>query len=123
MTNAPVLIVGSGPTGLNLALSLARRGVPFRLITEAEGPGAHSRAMVVQARTLEFYGQFGFADEVVRQGVKAGAAHLRELDGTDSDSAIKSRYHDRSLFIYYDAQDANGIGEHRKDRLLPEDEG
>src|SRR5215472_7603440 len=78
MTNASVLIVGSGPTGLNLALSLARRGVPFRLITEAEGPGAHSRAMVVQARTLEFYGQFGFADEVVRQGVKAGAAHLRE---------------------------------------------
>ena len=77
MTNAPVLIVGSGPTGLNLALSLAR-GVPFRLITEAEGPGAHSRAMVVQARTLEFYGQFGFADEVVRQGVKADAAHLRE---------------------------------------------
>src|SRR5579859_4045029 len=76
MTNAPVLIVGSGPTGLNLALSLARRSVPFRLITEAEGPGEHSRAMVVQARTLEFYGQFGFADEVVRQGVKAGAAHL-----------------------------------------------
>jgi 2-polyprenyl-6-methoxyphenol hydroxylase-like FAD-dependent oxidoreductase len=78
MKNAPVLIVGSGPTGLNLALSLARRGVPFRLITEAEGPGERSRAMVVQARTLEFYGQFGFADEVVRQGVKAGAAHLRE---------------------------------------------
>jgi 2-polyprenyl-6-methoxyphenol hydroxylase-like FAD-dependent oxidoreductase len=78
MTNAPVLIVGAGPTGLNLALSLARRGVPFRLISEGEGPGEHSRAMVVQARTLEFYGQFGFADEVVERGIKAGAAHLRE---------------------------------------------
>jgi 2-polyprenyl-6-methoxyphenol hydroxylase-like FAD-dependent oxidoreductase len=78
MEHAPVLIVGAGPTGLNLALSLARRGVPFRLITESDGPGEHSRAMVVQARTLEFYGQYGFADEMVEQGVVAGAAHLRE---------------------------------------------
>src|SRR5215471_1183387 len=78
MANARALIVGAGPTGLNLALSLARRGVRFRLITEAEGPGEHSRAMVVQARTLEFYDQFGFADEVVRQGVAADQVHLRE---------------------------------------------
>jgi 2-polyprenyl-6-methoxyphenol hydroxylase-like FAD-dependent oxidoreductase len=78
MKHAPVLIVGAGPTGLNLALSLARRAIPCRLITEGEGPGEHSRAMVVQARTLEFYAQYGFADEMVAQGVKAGAAHLRE---------------------------------------------
>lgn len=78
MKHARVLIVGAGPTGLNLALSLARRGVRFRLITESEGPGEHSRAMVIQARTLEFYGQYGFAEEMVQQGVVAGAAHLRE---------------------------------------------
>jgi 2-polyprenyl-6-methoxyphenol hydroxylase-like FAD-dependent oxidoreductase len=78
MKDAPVLIVGAGPTGLNLALSLALRGVRFRLITEGKGPGEHSRAMVVQARTLEFYGQYGFADEMIEQGVVAGAAHLRE---------------------------------------------
>ena len=81
MKDAPVLIVGAGPTGLNLALSLARRGVRFRLITESEGPGEHSRAMVVQARTLEFYGQYGFADEMIEQGVVAGTAHLREGGG------------------------------------------
>ena len=78
MKTTPVLVVGAGPTGLNLALSLARRGVPFRIISEADGPGEHSRAMVVQARTLEFYGQFGFADEMMEQGVKMEAAHLRE---------------------------------------------
>jgi 2-polyprenyl-6-methoxyphenol hydroxylase-like FAD-dependent oxidoreductase len=78
MKQAQVLIIGAGLTGLNLALSLARRGVPFRLITESEGPGEHSRAMVVQARTLEFYAQYGFADEMVAGGVVAGAAHLRE---------------------------------------------
>ncbi len=73
------------PTGLNLALSLARRGVDLRLISEAAGPGEHSRAMVVQARTLEFYDQLGFADEVVAQGVKAGAAHLRQGDQNSRD--------------------------------------
>ena len=78
MKHAPVLIAGAGPTGLNLALSLARRSVPFRILSESEGPGEHSRAMVVQARTLEFYGQYGFADEMIEQGVIAGAAHLRE---------------------------------------------
>ena len=80
-----VFIVGAGPTGLNLALSLARRGVDFRIVSEAEGPGEHSRAMVVQARTLEFYDQFGFADEVVAQGVVADAIHIRE-GGDRSDS-------------------------------------
>src|SRR5258708_4082484 len=79
------LIVGAGPTGLNLALSLGRRGVPFRIISEANGPGGHSRAMVVQARTLEFYGQFGFADEVIAQGVVANSAHIR--GGGDNESA------------------------------------
>jgi 2-polyprenyl-6-methoxyphenol hydroxylase-like FAD-dependent oxidoreductase len=78
MAHARVLIVGAGPTGLVLAMSLARRGIPFRLISEAEGPGEHSRAMVVQARTLEFYDQLGFADEIVRQGIPADNAHLRE---------------------------------------------
>jgi 2-polyprenyl-6-methoxyphenol hydroxylase-like FAD-dependent oxidoreductase len=34
--------------------------------------------MVVQARTLEFYGQYGFAAEVVEQGVIAATAHVRE---------------------------------------------
>jgi hypothetical protein len=38
--------------------------VQCRLISEADGPGEESRAMVVQARTLEFYGQYGFAGEV-----------------------------------------------------------
>ena len=72
-----VLIAGAGPTGLVLALSLARQGIHFRLVDQKAGPGEQSRAMVVHARTLELYRQFGFGDEVVEQGVKAGAAHIR----------------------------------------------
>src|ERR1044072_775692 len=57
MAPASVLIIGAGPTGLVLGLSLACRGVSFRLVDENTGPGQHSRAMAVQARTLEFYRQ------------------------------------------------------------------
>lgn len=80
MTSAPILVVGAGPTGLVLALSLAQRGVPLRIIDDNAGPGEHSRATVVHSRTLEFYRQFGFADEVVAEGIKSPAIHLRRRD-------------------------------------------
>jgi 2-polyprenyl-6-methoxyphenol hydroxylase-like FAD-dependent oxidoreductase len=79
MSSNPVLIAGAGPTGLVLAYSLARRGVPFRLIDDGAGPGEFSRAIVVQARTLEFYRQFGFADEMVKAGIVIHRVHMREL--------------------------------------------
>lgn len=81
MTNAgtpQVLIVGAGPTGLVLAVALSRQNIPFRLIDRNSDPGLASRAMVVQARTLEFYRQLGIADEVIHRGLKVEAIHLRE---------------------------------------------
>jgi 2-polyprenyl-6-methoxyphenol hydroxylase-like FAD-dependent oxidoreductase len=83
-SDRPILIVGAGPTGLNLALALARRGVPLRIISDAAGPGEHSRALAVQARTLEFYGQFGFAGEVIAQGIVAESMHIRESGDRDA---------------------------------------
>ena len=50
-----VLIVGAGPTGLVLALWLTRLGVRVRIIDKAAEAGTTSRALAVQARTLEFY--------------------------------------------------------------------
>src|SRR5260370_20412093 len=73
-----VLIVGAGPTGLVLALSLARQGIGLRIVDRRSGPGQASRAMVVQARPLEFYAQLGLADAIVAQGVRVNAVHLRE---------------------------------------------
>jgi len=78
--HTPILIAGAGPTGLNLALALARRNIPFRILSEAAGPGEHSRAMVVQARTLEFYDQLGFAHEMVREGIVLETLHIRGGD-------------------------------------------
>jgi 2-polyprenyl-6-methoxyphenol hydroxylase-like FAD-dependent oxidoreductase len=49
-----LLIAGAGPTGLALALELARRGFKSRLVTKAAGPTPieESRALGVNARTL-----------------------------------------------------------------------
>lgn len=68
--SAPILIVGAGPTGLVLALLLHRHGIPFRIIDQHDGPGEASRALVVHARTLEFYSQLGLADRVIAAGTK-----------------------------------------------------
>jgi 2-polyprenyl-6-methoxyphenol hydroxylase-like FAD-dependent oxidoreductase len=73
-----VLIVGAGPTGLSLALWLAKVGVRFRIIDKNSGPGQQSRAMAVQARTLEFYRQLGFAEEAIARGFKLDFIVLRE---------------------------------------------
>ncbi|MFD1611741.1 FAD-dependent monooxygenase [Sphingomonas tabacisoli] len=75
----PILIVGAGPTGLVLALSLARRGAAFRIIDQHDGPGEASRALAMHARTLEFYAQFGFADAVVAAGNRIETLHFRRL--------------------------------------------
>ena len=71
-----VLIIGAGPTGLVLALWLARRGVRVKIVDKTAEPGTTSRAMAVQSRTLEFYGQLGFADAVIERGRRAIAVNL-----------------------------------------------
>ena len=78
MNTSQVLIVGAGPTGLMLALRLARHGVAFRIIDSNSGPGEASRAMAVHARTLEFYQQMGFADQLVALGIPIRAMHVHE---------------------------------------------
>jgi 2-polyprenyl-6-methoxyphenol hydroxylase-like FAD-dependent oxidoreductase len=71
-----VLIAGAGPTGLVLALWLTRLGVRVRVIDKAAAPGTTSRALVVQARTLEQYRQVGLAQDVVDRGLRFAAANL-----------------------------------------------
>src|SRR5258705_628015 len=71
-----VLIAGAGPTGLVLALWLPRLGVRVRIIDQTAEPGTTSRALAVQARTLELYRQIDLADAVVERGHKLVAGNL-----------------------------------------------
>src|SRR6185295_8736616 len=68
MTTENVLIAGAGPTGLVLAHWLSRAGVRLRLIDKAAEPGTTSRALGVQARTLELYRQLGLDEVAVSAG-------------------------------------------------------
>ncbi|HVU51206.1 MAG TPA: FAD-dependent monooxygenase [Polyangia bacterium] len=71
-----VLVVGAGPTGLSLALWLAGAGVRVRVVERALKPPRTSRAIAVQARTLELYRQLGIADEAVARGRPLAALNL-----------------------------------------------
>jgi 2-polyprenyl-6-methoxyphenol hydroxylase-like FAD-dependent oxidoreductase len=60
-----VLVVGAGPTGLMAGLVLSRRGVPAVVVDRKAGPTRESRALAVQARTMEIYDQLGLAETVL----------------------------------------------------------
>src|SRR5580704_11462092 len=68
MYETAALIVGAGPTGLTLALELARRGVPFRLIEAATAPFEGSRGKGIQPRTLEIFDDLGVIDAILAAG-------------------------------------------------------
>lgn len=72
----PVLIVGAGPTGLAAAMSLARAHVPVRLIDRLVAPAPFSRAIGIQARTLELLEQHRAVEPFLALGHRAHAAEL-----------------------------------------------
>jgi 2-polyprenyl-6-methoxyphenol hydroxylase-like FAD-dependent oxidoreductase len=100
----PVLVVGAGPTGMTAALELSRLGIGVRLVDKApehpsasaQPPPERSRAIGVQARTLELLDMRGLAGELLRCGhptagvtVYGGGKRLFRLDF----GGIDSRHH------------------------------
>ena len=76
MPRTEVLIIGAGPSGLVLALWLTKLGVKVRIVDKTAEPGTTSRALAVQARTLELYGQLDLAQAVVARGHAVPAVNL-----------------------------------------------
>ena len=72
-SNTDVLIVGAGPTGLVMACQLAINHIPFRIIDKNEDHTTQSRALVVQARSVEIFAQMGIAGKAIQQGQVAKA--------------------------------------------------
>lgn len=71
-----VLIVGAGPTGLMLANQLARRGVRTLIIDRHAGPARETRALGVQARTLEIYSKLGVVKRALELGKIGTGANM-----------------------------------------------
>ena len=75
-----VLVAGAGPTGLMLANWLVKLGVDVIVADGKEGPTHESRALVVQARSLEIYDQLGLGDVVLAAAERADAVAPGFLD-------------------------------------------
>ena len=75
-TKTDVIIIGAGPTGLALACQFIRYGVDFVIVDKNETTTPHSKAIGVQARTLEIYEQIGLADKLIDLGWKAERARM-----------------------------------------------
>jgi 2-polyprenyl-6-methoxyphenol hydroxylase-like FAD-dependent oxidoreductase len=70
------LVVGAGPTGLTMASELVRHGLSCRLVDQAPGPSKYSKALVVQARTLEVFDMMGLVDWFVDAGQPMRALNI-----------------------------------------------
>jgi len=75
-TETDVLVVGAGPTGLMLANWLLKLGVRTVLADGKSGPTRESRALGLQARSLEIYDQLGVADTVQAESTLARRLYL-----------------------------------------------
>jgi 2-polyprenyl-6-methoxyphenol hydroxylase-like FAD-dependent oxidoreductase len=62
------LIVGAGPTGLALATQLQSFGARFRIIDRLYDRTRESRALAVQARTIELLQMLGIGEQLVARG-------------------------------------------------------
>src|SRR6478735_5483189 len=71
-----VLVVGAGPTGLMMANQLTRRGVRTLVVDRHAGPSRETRALGVQARTLEIYAHLGVVHRALEWGKPGNGADI-----------------------------------------------
>src|SRR5687767_4858312 len=76
--NTHVIIIGAGPTGLSLACQFVRYGIDFVVVEKNESFTRFSKAIGVQARTLEIYDQIGLAQPAIEEGEIANKVRLIE---------------------------------------------
>ena len=69
--NTDVIIIGAGPTGLSLACQFIRYGIDFVVVEKNDTVTPFSKAIGVQARTLEIYDQLGLAQPAIERGTIA----------------------------------------------------
>lgn len=71
-----VLVVGAGPVGLAAALELNRLGKSVRIVDRNEGRTGLSKALAVNAKTLQLLEPAGLAERMVAAGIEIRGAAL-----------------------------------------------
>ena len=75
-----VLIVGAGPTGLALAISLQQAGIEHVLIDKLAAGQNTSRAAVIHAHTLGMLDELGVSVRLAAEGLKLTTFTIRDGD-------------------------------------------
>src|ERR1041385_8292198 len=77
-TRTDVLIVGAGPTGLALAITLQQAGVDYLLVDKLAQGQNTSRAGVIHAHTLEVLDALGVGRQLADCGLKVSRFSIRD---------------------------------------------
>lgn len=77
-----VLIVGAGPAGLMMAAQLLRFGVQPVIIDAKRGPDRTSKAIELNASSMEHFRQMGLADKLLKVGAPARRIQVQGKGGT-----------------------------------------
>ncbi|KAF9554033.1 monooxygenase [Agrocybe pediades] len=74
-----ILIVGSGPSGLVLALSLLRNGVPVRVIEKSTTHRVGQRGAGLMPRSIEIFESLGILDQVMARSIPLPAFKMYKM--------------------------------------------
>jgi 2,4-dichlorophenol 6-monooxygenase len=111
LEKVPVLVVGSGPSGLVTALSLARLGVRSIVVTKYAGFANSPRAHITNQRTFEILADLGVAEAVgaagdlleetpyILYGLSLAAPELARSTGWGAGQNDKVRYQNASRHL------------------------
>jgi hypothetical protein len=119
-----VLIVGAGPAGLALAAQLRWFGTSFRIVDRSLDRARESRALAVQARTLELFDMLDLAAPLVERGNTSArlALHLGARQVAEVQLGAMGAVDTRFPFILFVSQADGGrtrpapLGRRREDR-------
>jgi len=76
----PVLIAGAGPVGLSVAASLVTQGFKVEVFEKGADLADEARASTFHASTLEYFAEWGVADDVISNGKKVRVLQFWERE-------------------------------------------
>lgn len=123
LLHTEVLVIGAGPTGLMAGAWLQKFGIEAKVVDLKSGPTKESRALALQARSMEIYRQLGLADEVQKRAVPTG--EMRPGIGGRSFKSIKlnrlgySQTHYAGLTMLEQSANEELLAEHLKNSGNP----
>jgi|SRR5882757_194239 len=117
-TEAPVLVVGAGPSGLTIANELVRHGVAVRIVDRAPAPATTSRALVVQPRCLEIFEDMGVIDDALALGNAVRSLNIMFAGGKGVRMQLHELLSDPANYTLY--QTMYTLSQNETERILAE---